>query len=104
MKFVTHNQNPRIDPTGTHLQDCINITYAEIKKVFGKPCAADGYKVDAEWDIEFEDGTIATVYNYKDGRNYNGRKGTATTKITDWHIGGTSKRAVELVKAALGVK
>ncbi len=99
LKFKTHNDD--IPFGGGHLQGYVIEDYSTLKSIFGKPHEGDGYKVDAEWDILFSCGTHATIYNYKDGRNYNGRKGTPKTKITDWHIGGTSKKSVDLVKLAI---
>lgn len=90
--------------TSTSLQGYVDASYKQIVKVFGKPGDGDGEKVDAEWEIIFEDGTVATIYNYKDGKNYNGEEGTKTEDITDWHIGGTDKKAVERVNEALSVK
>jgi len=86
---------------GTSLQGYVDTTYRKLVSVFGKATKGDGYKTDAEWIVQFSDGTIATVYNYKDGKNYNGKDGLPLSKIRDWHIGGRSKRAVTLVKAAL---
>jgi hypothetical protein len=86
---------------GTCLQGHVYADYKVLKKVFGKPSEGDGYKVDAEWDVVFSDGTIATIYNYKDGKNYNGSRGLAKTQITDWHVGGRSARAVANVEAVL---
>ena len=101
MQFTTHN-TADINPSGTSLQGYVEAPYAKLKAVFGKPHDGDGHKVDAGWEIRFADGTIATIYNYKDGVNYLGRgEGTPKTKITDWHIGGHDKKAVDLVVAAL---
>jgi hypothetical protein len=63
----------------------------------------DDYKSDAEWAFEFEDGTIVTIYNYKDGFNYCGEDGTPLKYITDWHIGGYSEDAVTRVNETLGI-
>jgi hypothetical protein len=98
--FFTHNDKS-IDCNGTHLQGSITATYAELKALFGKPHDGDGYKVDAEWEIEFADGTVATIYNWKDGKNYNGSSGLPKTKITDWHIGGNDKKAIQKLKELL---
>ena len=92
MKFKTHNND--IPFIGGHLQGHIDAMYFELKKLFGKPHSGDGYKVDAEWDVLFDDGSFLRIYNYKDGKNYNGRSGTAKTKITDWHIGGENGNAI----------
>ena len=96
MQFKTHNQKyVRID--GTSLQGYIITQYATLKKAFGKPNCGDEYKIDAEWDIEFDDGLIATVYNWKNGKAYCGAEGTPKTKIMDWHIGGKRQEAVDRI-------
>lgn len=83
------------------LQGYVYADYAVLKKVFGKPGEGDGYKTDAEWELKFSDGVYATIYNYKDGKNYNGARGTPKTQITEWHVGGMSARAVANVEAML---
>lgn len=83
------------------LQGYVYADYAVLKKVFGKPGDGDGYKTDAEWELKFSDGVYATIYNYKDGKNYNGARGTPKTQITEWHVGGSSARAVANVEAML---
>jgi len=102
IKFKTHNQESEIDAGGTSLIGAIDTDYATLKRIFGEPTDSDGYKVDAEWIIKFSDGKVATIYNYKSGRNYLGRSGTPKTKIRDWHIGGIHpivvKRVVEIIK------
>ncbi len=100
MKFVTHNQS-NIDVNGTHFQGYIDAEYRVLKKIFGKPQSDEGYKTDAEWDILFEDGTVATIYNWKNGKNYLGREGTPKTKITHWNVGGNSKEVVERIQEVL---
>jgi len=87
----------------TWLQGRVNISYAKLVKVFGAPNGESGYKTDADWDLWFGDVPV-TIYNYKDGKNYLGDEGTPTTEICDWHIGGTSLKAVGLVYKALGIK
>ena len=88
---------------GTSLQGYVDADYKVLCKVFGRPDpnAHDNYKSDAEWDLEFSDGTVATIYNYKDGKNYCGASGLAKTKIRDWHVGGRSARAVRNVEDML---
>lgn len=96
LKHKTHNQlYVRID--GTHLQGEIKCSYTMIKKAFGKPSEGDGYKTDAEWDILFDDGLVATIYNYKNGRNYLGKKGTPKTRIENWHVGGRDQGIIARV-------
>lgn len=95
--FVTHN-DVEIDYDGTCLVDEIKCPYRILKAIFGKPKKGDDYKTDAEWVIKFDDGKVATIYNYKDGKNYNGKHGIATTKLTDWHIGGRDEDVANRVK------
>lgn len=92
--------------SGTSLVGAIDVSYARIVDRLGEPTEGDAYKVDAEWAIEFEDGTVATIYNYKDGVNYLGDEGTPTAQLRDWHIGGKSgihtDPAVKLVHELFG--
>lgn len=85
---------------GTSFQGYVIATYDRIVKVFGQPIGGDGYKVDAEWKILTPEG-IATIYNYKDGENYLGYKGTKIEKIAEWHIGGHNKGVVSYITEAL---
>jgi hypothetical protein len=71
-------------------QGYFETTYKDLKRIFGQPTEGDGFKVDAQWLVMTPAGP-ASIYNYKDGKNYLGREGTATTKLTDWHIGGMNK-------------
>jgi hypothetical protein len=100
MSFVTHN-HADIGISGSCLQGYIKASYAELRELFGEPTDGDGYKVDAEWDLRFDDGTVATVYNWKDGPSYCGESGTPVPEITDWHVGGNTKRALDSVQIAL---
>ena len=98
-KTITHKPATRFE--SSCLQGYVDAEYSTLVKVFGKAGDGDGYKVDAEWEVKFSDGTYATIYNYKDGKNYNGAKGTPKTKITDWHVGGSSELAVTRVQNAI---
>lgn len=88
---------------GTHLQGEVSVSYARLVEVFGEPnCDGDGYKVQKEWAIKFKDGTIATIYDWKEGDNYNGPgQGTHYTKVENWHVGGHQRTALFRVQEAL---
>ena len=101
MQFITHNHDASIQFQGTCLQGELTASYKELVGLFGKPFDGDGYKTDAEWTLLFEDGTAATVYNYKNGKNYCGDDGLPVQQITEWHIGGRSRQAVDHVQIAL---
>lgn len=85
MKF----ENGNFDINMSSLQGYIETSYADLVACFGEPVAAyDDYKCDCEWNIKFADGVVATIYNWKNGKNYCGEDGLALEDITDWHIGG----------------
>ncbi len=99
MKYETHNDND-LDISGTHLQGYILCHYSDLVAAFGEPQAGSG-KTDAEWVIRFEDGTLGTIYNWKNGQNYLGRSGPSVTAIRDWNIGGLSKAVVQHIHDAV---
>ncbi len=82
---------------GTHLQGYVKATYEQLLKTFGEPHDPNGdnYKTDVEWAFEFADGTVATLYNWKNGKNYLGEaEGLELNDIYEWHVGGFSEKAV----------
>jgi hypothetical protein len=103
MNYSTHNDK-EIDCNGTSLQGYIDVSYKELKRIFGKPTDGDGYKVDAEWVVELSNGDVATIYNYKDGKNYNGSVGTPKTKIRGWHVGGRTNLIVDKLVTLIKIK
>jgi hypothetical protein len=88
-----------INTNGTHLQGHINCSYDNLTRALGYPLESgfDDYKSDAEWWIRFKDGTVATIYNYKNGKNYMGEQGYNLCDIPQWNVGGRSKEVVERV-------
>jgi len=99
LKFKTHNDN--IEFQGGGRMGYIDVSYKTLKRVFGKPEVGDEYKSDAEWRVLFDNGVYATIYNYKDGKNYLGKEGTRKKEIRDWHVGGQNPECVDLVVQAL---
>jgi hypothetical protein len=102
MNFISHNQGT-FDTCGTSFLGEINIDYEKIQKLFGEPTKGDGDKTDAEWEIKFEDGQVATIYNYKNGKVYKGKKGLTVTEIIDWHIGGKNNIVLDRIRELLGI-
>lgn len=97
----------RIDRTGesgigTGLVGYVNATFGRLVEVFGEPEDGEGYKTSAEWTIVFEDGTVATIYDYKTADCYCGEgRGTDKSENTEWHVGGRNAAALAHVKIAL---
>jgi hypothetical protein len=80
------------NPVDTHLHGQLNTSYDSLVRLFGSPNAkGDKHKVDAEWVLTFtlfeQFHKVATIYNYKDGKNYLGAEGLPVEEIRDWHIG-----------------
>lgn len=82
--------------SGTSLRGEVKTTYDQLVSVFGLPLYGpndNGDKVTCEWCLEFEDGTVATIYDWKtDSTPYD---------LYSWHIGGKNSKAVELVLQSL---
>lgn len=54
------------DVIGTSLRGyTITTSRAELEEIFGQPTEIDDSKTTIEWDIRFEDGTIAAIYDWK---------------------------------------
>ena len=88
MKF-TNNANANM----TGLKGEFPITYAELVEIFGAPDVgpnADLDKSSCEWALQFEDGTIATIYDWRCGR-------WTPMGEYEWHIGGHTAEAVTRV-------
>ena len=72
----------------TSLKGEFPITYAELVEIFGRPNYgpnADLDKTTCEWNLKFEDGTKASIYDYR----------TSSTPMGEyeWHIGGHDAQA-----------
>lgn len=95
--FITKN----VDSSGTSLQGYCRTTRTQIEEAFGTPSYenADLYeKVTTEWTIQFSDGKVATIYDWK---RYN--EGAPEMNETyDWHIGGHSSDILQKVSGILG--
>lgn len=86
---------------GTCLQGYIDADYDTLVELFGEPDTSEGYKTDAEWCIVFDDGLVATIYDYKTGKNYNGPDGIPAPRNRDWHVGGHAPSAYQRIKDIL---
>ena len=81
---------------GTSFSGYLKISYRDLTTILGKPrVGTDEYKTDAEWHVSIfmngEDAGFVTIYNYKDGKNYQGANGLNVEDITNWHVGSKTK-------------
>lgn len=88
MKFEKHPSC-----SGVSLKGYVRATYLDLVEVFGEPSyGPDDYELDkttCEWHLRFEDGTLATIYDWKTGET--------PTQLYSWHVGGKSMKAVDLI-------
>ena len=100
MEFKTGND---LDTTGTgsSLQGYVTTTRSALIETFGMPTftSDEEYeKVTTEWIIKFEDGTIATIYDWKRYED-----APEADEVLEYHIGGNSSAAVNAVSDALKI-
>jgi hypothetical protein len=87
-----------INTEGTHLQGYMTATRREIETVFGAPSfEGEGDKTTTEWNIQFDDGTISTIYDWK---RYDLGAPHMDERI-EWNIGGHTQEAALFVKKFL---
>lgn len=83
---------------GTSLQGYVTETFRTLAETFGSPESLGVEdKITVEWAIQFEDGTVATIYDWK--RYELGAPGL--DEVYEWHIGGHTLSAVDRVVTAL---
>lgn len=88
----------RASDVGTSLQDYVATDYQTIVAKYGKPTTSDYYKTDANRIIEWEDGLVGTLYNWKNGKNYLGKDGLPVEKIKEWNIGGKNTLVAKRIR------
>jgi hypothetical protein len=85
MKFTSADWT---DANGTSLQGYVQAHYHQLVAVFGEPDGG-GDKTTVEWVLQFADGTVATIYDWKESETPMG--------LYRWHIGGRNSTAVSRV-------
>lgn len=85
---------------GSFYVGTIDVTLVELIQKLGAPSnKGDDYKTDACWELEFSDGTFASIYNWKTSRGYDPEHGQNLFDVRCWNVGGHSQRAHDLVTA-----
>lgn len=75
--------------------------YSTLVKWFGEPKVLTSGKTDVSWWIGFEDGAMAQIYNYKNGKNYMGKYGIPIEDIKEWTVGGWDRIVIEYIRAII---
>jgi len=98
------------NPVGTGRMGCAHVSYSKIVEMFGEPTYRGDQgdsRVTFDWTITFSDGTVATIYDRKQSKLYDDDPEAFTPDeikelpTFEWHIGGKSQHAVDLVMSAL---
>ena len=74
---------------GNRTRGIFLVPYYILVEAFGVPSiltVSEGKTTDAEWTTTTESGSTISLYNYKNGSNYLGTKGTPTHEIAEWHL------------------
>jgi hypothetical protein len=88
--------NKSLDGTSFH-GATFSATLADLQVILGAPNSGGDHhdKVQNEWELELEDGTVFSVYDWKEYRRY-------TDKETiEWHIGGMNLKDTFVAQDAL---
>lgn len=75
----------------------VEATYGKLVEVFGEPEPSVDWRTNAEWVLQFDDGEVASIYDY---RKYH----SELKDIQEWNIGGTSPNVVERIHQLLGTR
>ena len=78
-----------VNADGTSLQGFITCSYDTLCEVFGEPIGGDGHKTRAEWEGKTSDGTVFTIYDWKESQPIG--------DVTNWHIGGRDTKSVQAI-------
>jgi len=94
MNFRTHNDGP-IDSHGCSLQGYITASIVSLARAFGRPIGHGRMcePITTEWKIRFEDGQIATIYDWNESP-------VDHEDVVHWHVGGLNRQVVERVHEA----
>ena len=96
IKYI-NNINTKI--SGTSGKGSFICEYKTLVKVLGQPEEGDEYKIQAEWDIEYKDGTVTTIYDWKQGKGYLGEEGIEPEEVIEWNVGGNDdKKSIQHLK------
>ena len=98
--FIVGSKENMLPFVGGSRQGSLNdVTYGEIKNKLGHPTydePSSDEKVQAEWDIMFDNGVRASVYDYK---QYH----IPPESVTDWSVGGNSPHSAYEVYKIMGI-
>jgi len=95
-----------VETNGTSNKGHLYTSYEYLVQKLGKEHFGESgdAKILCEWAFEFKDGSIGTIYNYKNGINYDPKDGFIKEHIPNWQIGGNSDRVIHHINCLLGME
>ena len=63
--FQLHTMWNDMDFGGSALVGSVDATLEELEEYLGKPMNVNGTRIDKRWLLKFDDGIIATLFNYQ---------------------------------------
>lgn len=94
MKYIVNSDSTIVH--GTSFKGYVCTTYDKLVELFREPRrgSADG-KTTCSWHIEFEDSTVATIYDWKTN--------STPKDLYDWHIGAKTHTALDYLEEVLSM-
>ena len=98
MKYKTHNQDEKLWSLTSDLELSGDwfCDYSILKSIIGKPNKGI-YKTDVEWTLQFDKNICIYLYNWKNGRNYNGKDGIPLKLMEHWNYESNSDLAIAIL-------
>ena len=103
---IVAKDGENVETNGTSNKGHLNTSYEYLVQKLGKEHFGESgdAKIMCEWAFEFKDGSIGTIYNYKNGINYDPKDGFIKDHIPNWEIGGNSDRVIHHINNLLGME
>lgn len=102
-KLTVINIGSNVPTFGTSLEGYIACTYGQLTELLGNPDQGDQWATQVKWSVEFNDGTVATVYDYQICKSYLGETGKDLVDNFDWHVSGSNAQALQNIQNILGL-
>jgi hypothetical protein len=84
---IKYINNINTETVGTSGKGSFICEFKTLVKVLGQPLkGSDDFKTQAEWDIIYKDGTITTIYDWKQGE-----EGIEPKDVVEWNVGGNEE-------------
>jgi hypothetical protein len=88
---LTRYETDGVGIGGTRRVGTVRASRKELRRHFGEP--SNGYpKTTYHWSVRFPDGTVATIYDYRQSNRH-----ASEDETVKWSVGGQNSDAIELL-------